>query len=286
MAGKVAVPVAATAARDGGSGMLLALALMAAGGIVLAVAGGLALAGPRQVTYTYSRPPPPPPLLPPPVAGLSAAEQTALRLSLWQTRDQLREATEKLEALAVELATAGGARAGGNVEPVELLGGPGGLRVGGEVERRAGLSYAEFQSQYAAVGRPVIITDQQDVVIGAQHGDPAAAPWTAEWISRRCGAREAPLFRRLKKAASWANLVEVEPSVQVGRFIADHTSTPAGPLRGGYLHDWSLAAFCPEALANLSIPKYFAGDYLQVFLMASSHTPSEEFQLKLDATLC
>jgi hypothetical protein len=90
---------------------------------------------------------------------LSAAEVTALKLSLWHSRAQLRETRRALEEAAVRpppppppRGSGGGSgsdRGGGSSASVATVG----------VDRRSNLSFAEFNRSYAAARRPVVITD-------------------------------------------------------------------------------------------------------------------------------
>ena len=51
----------------------------------------------------------------------------------------------------------------------------------GEVERRADISYEEFNRSYSAKGRPVIITDYAQRLLGDPSGDSRQRQREQEW---------------------------------------------------------------------------------------------------------
>jgi len=68
----------------------------------------------------------------------------------------------------------------------------------------------------------------------------------------------APLKRMVKESSEWAKL-ESACSMKISDFI-DSLGTLQEPL---YLFDWSIPTYVPELAKELTIPKYFAGDFLQ-----------------------
>ena len=68
----------------------------------------------------------------------------------------------------------------------------------------------------------------------------------------------APLKRMLKESSEWAKL-EPACSMKISDFI-DSLGMLQEPL---YLFDWSVPTYAPELAKELTIPKYFAGDFLQ-----------------------
>jgi len=127
-----------------------------------------------------------------------------------------------------------------------------------DLERRdvAELSVAEFRERYARAGQPVIITGMGDVL--------CEEPWTLDWLTATFGGKLVHCSRCVADSLSWASL-ESHGLMTIAEFVA--------LLRGGgdggvdkrqlYLFDVSLPIHLREMLSYMSIPKYFAHDYLQ-----------------------
>jgi hypothetical protein len=125
-----------------------------------------------------------------------------------------------------------------------------------QVDRKSvtDLSYEEFFTQYALTHTPVIIT-------GVTY-NMTTRPWTFEYIKQVIGHKTAPLSRPVTGSVEWARLEpagESTVSQFIGSLFHDHTN----PNELKYLFDWSLPLHCPDLAAELTIPHYFAGDFLQ-----------------------
>jgi hypothetical protein len=165
---------------------------------------------PREVVYSTQRAAPELPPAPPPVLAaprLSDAEITALQLSLWDTRAQLWDTVAALEATATS--NLGAVAAAGDGFPAEL-------EVVGSVDRRSNLSYGEFNRSYSARGRPVIITDYQERLLGSSQGklatdDSGLQRWTLERLAephpRGCGDVLVVFHCYTQGAKTWAKMV-------------------------------------------------------------------------------
>ena len=122
-----------------------------------------------------------------------------------------------------------------------------------EIERRGNLSFAEFQRHYS--GRaPVIFTDLQAIV----------PPWGAAYFAEVCAEKGVPAAAYRAGALRFGE----GPYVPVRDFVAQYSTARAPGYASGaagqyYMFDWSLPKHCPEALANFTVPKYFAHDLLQ-----------------------
>eukprot|EP00047_Mylnosiga_fluctuans_P006817 m.249306 g.249306 ORF g.249306 m.249306 type:complete len:494 (+) comp16067_c0_seq1:94-1575(+) len=121
------------------------------------------------------------------------------------------------------------------------------------VDRVSGehLSVRQFHDEYAARGRPVIITG----VVAAL----TSSPWSLDSITKVAGDRVVKLRRRHSLSSEWAKLEDGD-TMTVRDYV---TAIRAGRANGNYLFDWSLPLFCPELAADLAVPKYFANDFLQ-----------------------
>lgn len=90
-------------------------------------------------------------------------------------------------------------------------------------------------------------------------------PWTLDWLTATFGGKLVHCSRCVADSLSWASL-ESHGLMTIAEFVA--------LLRGGgdggvdkrqlYLFDVSLPIHLREMLSYMSIPKYFAHDYLQV----------------------
>lgn len=72
------------------------------------------------------------------------------------------------------------------------------------------------------------------------------------------GSRNAPLKKHMGDSAEWAKL-EPAGSCTVAEFV----SSLSDREESRYLFDWSLPLYAPELVTELTIPKYFANDFLQ-----------------------
>lgn len=202
------------AERTASSSHESSLAGLAVGALAVALLAVLVtltvLLRPREVVYSTQRaapelPPPPPPV--PASPRLSDAEITALQLSLWDTRAQLWDTVAALEATA--RSSLGTAMAASDMTPVEV-------EVVGSVDRRSNLSYEEFNRSYSARGRPVIITDYQERLLGISQeklitDDSGPQRWSLERLAeprpRGCGDVLAVFHRYTEGAKTWARMV-------------------------------------------------------------------------------
>ena len=233
-------PVAGVRISSGLPVLFVMAGLVALGGVVAAL---LLALRPREVIYASSSSRELPQLSPP-SSGLSDAEIAALKLSLWQSRAQLRDTVHALETALPPLAQ--------GVVPAVLAQTDG-------IERRSKLSFEEFNRSYASARKPVIITDYMGVMFGGQ------PPWTRSQIAepppRGCGTVRAPLFRFEPGFKGWAGMQEAGQQRIDGWLAAFEAGEPWA--RELYLHDWSLSGHCPWLLGNVTMAKYFARDLLQ-----------------------
>ncbi|KAL8576600.1 hypothetical protein ACOMHN_025075 [Nucella lapillus] len=120
-----------------------------------------------------------------------------------------------------------------------------------QVERRScrDLSFADFFRQYAACRRPVVITDTVFSM--------TTVPWDLRHIRQVAGECPARVKRSVQGSVEWAGLEESR-LVRVSEFL---DSMEQGC--GDYLFDWSLPLHCPALAGEITIPRYFAGDFLQ-----------------------
>eukprot|EP00656_Telonema_subtile_P035014 TRINITY_DN39037_c0_g1_i2.p1 TRINITY_DN39037_c0_g1~~TRINITY_DN39037_c0_g1_i2.p1 ORF type:complete len:392 (+),score=94.92 TRINITY_DN39037_c0_g1_i2:207-1382(+) len=112
------------------------------------------------------------------------------------------------------------------------------------------LSSAEFIARFASKGVPVVITD--------------SSPGNAQQLSLdhlkiALNTKTVRPKHTCKDSVCWARLEDGAP-VQMGDFL---NSIQNDSSDAGYLHDWSLPQNAPDVLSELSIPKYFAADWLQ-----------------------
>ena len=125
------------------------------------------------------------------------------------------------------------------------------LPPGAEVERVPGdsLSSEEFFSKYAATRTPVIITGVVDKM--------TATPWTIDHVAKQIGNHKVTVKQLVHGSVEWARLEDAEMTT-VQQFV---DGLKEGKER--YLFDWSLPLFAPTLAAQVTIPKYFAGNMLQ-----------------------
>ncbi len=115
-----------------------------------------------------------------------------------------------------------------------------------EVDRRAGLSLKEFNREYRAAGKPVVITD-------AIEDWRARSAWTFEFFSSRYGSDSVQAYRYQgekyhQKDATHMRLAEYIAGVS----SQDWSSFPY------YIRDnWALLLAHPELAADYRYPQYF-----------------------------
>jgi hypothetical protein len=124
-----------------------------------------------------------------------------------------------------------------------------------QVESRSAvdLSYKEFFTEYALTHTPVVITDAVDKMV--------TQPWTFDLIKEVMGSKVAPLKRVVHGSVEWARL-EPAGETSVSQFV-DSICQDTSSTELRYLFDWSLPLHCPELAKQLTIPRYFGGDFLQ-----------------------
>ncbi|CAG2212437.1 unnamed protein product [Mytilus edulis] len=112
------------------------------------------------------------------------------------------------------------------------------------------LTVEEFFHNYECTSTPVIITNVQMTRV----------PWTLNHVKEIAGNCTVTLKKPVKQSVEWARL-ENSRTVPVSTYIDQIIdNTLAEPL---YLFDWSLPINCPSLAKELTIPKYFAGDFLK-----------------------
>ncbi|VDI62083.1 Hypothetical predicted protein [Mytilus galloprovincialis] len=112
------------------------------------------------------------------------------------------------------------------------------------------LTVEEFFHNYECTSTPVIITNVQMTRV----------PWTLNHVKEIAGNCTVTLKKPVKQSVEWARL-ENSQTVPVSTYINQIIdNTLAEPL---YLFDWSLPINCPSLAKELTIPKYFAGDFLK-----------------------
>jgi len=112
------------------------------------------------------------------------------------------------------------------------------------------LSKENFISNYVKKGKPVIIIDLVSSMTSSQ--------WNLDLIKSMAGKKKVVLKKSVHLSAEWACLEDSITST-VEEFI---DLIKAGQTTD-YLFDWSLPIHCPELADTLTIPKYFAENYLQ-----------------------
>ncbi|CAC5424115.1 JMJD6 [Mytilus coruscus] len=121
-----------------------------------------------------------------------------------------------------------------------------------QVERRSAndLTVEDFYHNYECTSTPVIITNVQMTRV----------PWTLNHVKEIAGNCTVTLKKPVKQSVEWARLensLTVQVSTYINQIINNKMDDPL------YLFDWSLPINCPPLAEELTIPKYFAGDFLQ-----------------------
>ncbi|XP_052263433.1 lysine-specific demethylase 8-like isoform X2 [Dreissena polymorpha] len=124
------------------------------------------------------------------------------------------------------------------------------------------LSYVDFFHKYAVTSTPVIITGLSVT----------REPWTLEHIAQVAGNCKVTLKTPVKESVKWARLEDSETMI-VREFI-DRIHDKKEDAKPLYIFDWSLPIHCPDLAKGLTIPKYFAGDFLQRTLPGSLYQDS------------
>ncbi|OQS05963.1 dynein heavy chain [Thraustotheca clavata] len=116
------------------------------------------------------------------------------------------------------------------------------------------LSYDEFMTEYAMRKQPVIIKGGVSLVL------PQNKMWSLESLQTNDAIANKLITtkRYVKDSIHWARLEE-GPTMTLSKYI-EGLSTITKEL---YLHDHSIPLHLPELSTDLSIPCYFATDYLQ-----------------------
>ncbi|XP_048575954.1 F-box protein At1g78280 isoform X1 [Nematostella vectensis] len=122
-----------------------------------------------------------------------------------------------------------------------------------KVERRhhTSLTAREFLLTYALTETPVIITGLVEHM--------TRDFWTIQYIKKRIGHMTVPLKKRVQQSCEWAKL-EYAQDMKLADFIDSNMRSGNEPL---YLFDWSLPTHAPHLAKELTIPRYFSGDFLQ-----------------------
>ncbi|KAK3090370.1 hypothetical protein FSP39_011282 [Pinctada imbricata] len=122
-----------------------------------------------------------------------------------------------------------------------------------EVERVpfSSLSVEDFHNKYACQSKPVIVTGLVQQM--------TAQPWTLQHVKDIAGDCSVVLKQRIPDSCEWARLEEHSRDT-IGAYI-DRVLNRAETE--SYLFDWSLPINCNQLAQELSIPKYFANDFLQ-----------------------
>jgi len=87
-----------------------------------------------------------------------------------------------------------------------------------------------------------------------------------------CGKKPVTVKQYNSKAVTWANLENIG-TVLLGDYIDKVKQTVHAPSMVdtiGYLFDANIPFVCPSILPGFTVPKYFAGDYLQRISAAHS----------------
>ncbi|KAF0690494.1 Aste57867_18119 [Aphanomyces stellatus] len=108
---------------------------------------------------------------------------------------------------------------------------------------------------------PFILTHATDV-----HGAPGVPPWSLSMLNATCGLQQTILKHKSASYNRWAGMDAIAQVPLHAYLDAIHQSVPS-PWPHGlsdlYLHDVSVASFCPALLDSFVIPKVFAMDALQ-----------------------
>ncbi|XP_045214857.2 bifunctional arginine demethylase and lysyl-hydroxylase JMJD6-like [Mercenaria mercenaria] len=116
------------------------------------------------------------------------------------------------------------------------------------------LSFKDFFYKYELTSTPVVITGLVDKM--------TTVPWTLQHISDVAGNCSVTLKKCIKDSVQWARL-EDATTMKVKDFISSLHSNLSHDQDKLYLFDWNIPLHCQELAAELKIPKYFAGDFLQ-----------------------
>jgi len=106
----------------------------------------------------------------------------------------------------------------------------------------------------------VIITDIGDKITKNQK-------WDLDYFKRKCNNVPVTPLHFNPSSKVWGKLVESE-SCPLNDFFDHFARSQNYPINADptdylYLHDWHLPLYCPAALENFVVPKYFSGDFLQ-----------------------
>ena len=83
-------------------------------------------------------------------------------------------------------------------------------------------------------------------------------PWSLAHIADVAGACRVCMKKREPGSSEWAQLEDAGSLT-----VAEYVEAMRRGSQGCYLFDWSLPLFCPRLAQEITIPKYFANDFLQ-----------------------
>ncbi|XP_064607869.1 LOW QUALITY PROTEIN: bifunctional arginine demethylase and lysyl-hydroxylase JMJD6-like [Liolophura sinensis] len=122
------------------------------------------------------------------------------------------------------------------------------------VERRCfkSLNFEEFFTKYSKTSTPVVITGYLPLMTDS--------PWTFSYVKNKAGKCKVSLKKYVPESVEWARL-ENDKISSVAEFV---DSVIDGEETGNLcLFDWSLPLHCPQLAEEITVPRYFAGDFLQ-----------------------
>ncbi|KAK3580713.1 hypothetical protein CHS0354_005717 [Potamilus streckersoni] len=125
------------------------------------------------------------------------------------------------------------------------------------------LSYADFFYKFALTSTPVVITGLATKM--------TVAPWTMQHIKERAGNCFVTVKKTIPASVEWARLEDAK-RITVGEYIDKILSDDSSEKT--YLFDWSLPLNCPQLAEEITMPKYFAGDFLQRTMAGSLYKDS------------
>ncbi|XP_005105774.1 uncharacterized protein LOC101859122 isoform X2 [Aplysia californica] len=111
------------------------------------------------------------------------------------------------------------------------------------------LSEKDFHERYVKTHRPVILLDLVQTI--------TSTPWNLDFVKKIAGSKRVMLKKQVPLSAEWACLEDSRTST-VEEFIDSVTEGETDD----YLFDWSLPLHCPELSSTLTVPSYFADNYL------------------------
>ncbi|KAJ8318649.1 hypothetical protein KUTeg_003740 [Tegillarca granosa] len=113
------------------------------------------------------------------------------------------------------------------------------------------LPFEDFFYKYELTSTPVVITG----IVSKM----TTEPWTLDHIKQKAGDCMVTVKTPVQESVEWARL-EDSKTTTVTEFLRDLDKPES---KNNYLFDWSLPVHCPALAQELTIPKYFANDFLQ-----------------------